>query len=194
VEGGASLLVPLQTPPGAHIDVTVWSSTCSAVDLGEEAARFFQGLVGDEVRLVALPETESRPVDIDGDEGRISFADGFPLLVCHEASLEDLNARMELPLPMDRFRPNVVVRGGEPWDEDGWGSLRGDTLELRMAAPCERCKVTTVDQQTAEISKEPLATLATFRRLPTGGVVFGQNAIHHGAGPLRVGQVLRVES
>ena len=132
-------------------------------------------------------------MDLEGSEGRISFADGFPLLVCHEASLDDLNARLKSHVPMDRFRPNVVVRGGAPWDEDRWRSLVGQGIELWMVKPCERCKVITVDQESAETTREPLKTLATFRRLPSGGVVFGQNAIHQGPGSLRVGQVLRVE-
>jgi uncharacterized protein YcbX len=129
--------------------------------------------------------------------GVVSFADAYPLLVVSEASLADLNGRLaargEGPLPMNRFRPNLVVAGATPYAEDGWTQVRvGDAL-LRNAGPCARCVVTTTDQQTAVRGKEPLRTLATYRRDPVDptNVNFGTNLIHEAKrGTLRVGDAV----
>jgi len=186
-------LPPLRLPTNRRdtspLKVTVWSTGCVAADQGTEAAQWFSQVLGQEVRLVWMPEDTSRPID-GGDEGAITFADGYPILLCHQASLDDLNRRLDDPIPMNRFRPNVVVSGGQAWDEDRWTRITGEGLSLEMAKPCERCKVTTVDQETGETGKEPLRTLATFRKLGDG-VCFGENAIHHGRGAMRVGQTLR---
>jgi uncharacterized protein YcbX len=123
----------------------------------------------------------------------VSFADGFGFLLISEASLEELNRRLEQPLPMNRFRPNLVVRGCEPFAEDGWGDLRLGDLELRVVKPCARCVTTTTDQDTAARGVEPLRTLATFRKRD-GGVMFGQNVVHRGTGRLAVGMPLDVVS
>ncbi len=184
---GDAARVPL-SPQGARRRVVVWDDTCEAVDCGDDAARIVSALVGSPSRVVHMPDDVVRPVDpayaAPGD--RVGFADGFPLLVTTEASLADLNARLERPVPMDRFRPNVVLDGEGPFDEDLYTTLRVGSLHLRMPKRCARCVVTTVDQATAEVSKEPLRTLATFRTADRG-VYFGQNAIPDAPGVLRVG-------
>lgn len=131
-----------------------------------------------------------------GVEAENRFSDGYPVLVLGEETLEDLNRRLvgagAEPVPMDRFRPNVVVRGLGPGGEDPLGEIAWDQIRLRLVKPCARCRIVTIDQQTAEVGLEPLRTLASYRRHPrVAGVVFGQNAICVGGagGILRVGDV-----
>ena len=119
-----------------------------------------------------------------GDQ--VGFADGFAFLLISEASLEDLNMRLEDPLPMNRFRPNFVVRGCGPYAEDGWSRLRIGSVPFRVAEPCPRCAITTVDQETGTRGKEPLRTLATYRKFE-GEVFFGRNLIHDTLGTVSVG-------
>jgi uncharacterized protein YcbX len=121
-----------------------------------------------------------------------AFSDGYPLLLLSEASLEDLNARLPEPLPMDRFRPNLVVRGCAPYAEDGWRRIRIGAIELAVVKPCDRCVVTTIDQATGERSgTEPLRTLAGYRNTERG-VLFGQNVVHLGQGSIEVGAEVEV--
>ncbi len=175
-----------------RIDVEVWGDAQRGAPAGEDADRWFGEFLGGDYRLVRQPENDVRPVDsryaADGD--RASFADRFPLLLISEASLEDLNGRLESPLPMNRFRPNLVVRGCEAYAEDGWGEVRIGGTVFRVAEPCRRCAITMTDQQTADRGKEPLRTLATYRRWNGGGVIFGRNLIHSSFGTLRIGDTV----
>jgi uncharacterized protein YcbX len=121
----------------------------------------------------------------------VGFADAFPFLLISEASLADLNRRLETPLPMNRFRPNLVIAGVEPFGEDRLGTFGIGGLRFAVVKPCDRCVVTTTDQETLERGAEPLRTLATFRR-SNGKVLFGQNLVHDGTGRLSVGDPLLV--
>ncbi len=173
---------------GVRIGVEVWGDAQRGEPVGEEADRWFSAFLDFSCRLVRKPDDDVRPVDslYAGEGDQTSFADGFSLLVISEASLEDLNGRLERPLPMNRFRPNLVVRGCGPYAEDGWVEMRVGGATFRVAEPCPRCAVTTVDQQTGERGKEPLRTLATYRK--SGGEVwFGRNLIHTSLGAVHVG-------
>ncbi len=110
----------------------------------------------------------------------------FPFLLISEESLADLNRRLADPLPMNRFRPNLVVAGVEPYEEDRWERIEINGIGIRVVKPCARCVVTTTDQVTARRGKEPLRTLATYREVG-GKVMFGQNAVHERTGRLRLG-------
>jgi uncharacterized protein YcbX len=185
--GAPALRLPM-APSGPRRSVTVWHDTVDAIDAGEEAARWATQLLGisasvvhmpDDVRRAAKP-AYARPDDIVG------FADAFPLLLATTASLADLNARMERPLPMDRFRPNVVVDGCAPWAEDAWTRVRIGDLPVRVVKPCDRCVVTTTDQQTGERGVEPLRTLATFRKRGND-VFFAVNGVPDAEGDVAVG-------
>jgi len=139
--------------------------------------------------LAYMPDTVVREVDQNYAPagGRAGFADGFPFLLVGEASLADLNARLARPLPMNRFRPNLVVSGSAPFAEDGWRSIRIGNIPMEVVKPCARCVVTTTDQGTGRRDgDEPLHTLASFRR-QEGKVMFGQNAVPYGQGLLRIG-------
>jgi hypothetical protein len=125
-------------------------------------------------------------------EAHTAFSDGYPLLVLSEGALDALNARLPAPLPIARFRPNLVVADCEPHAEDGWRRIRVGALELVLVKPCDRCAVTTVDPETGERGgAEPLRTLARYRRRD-GAVWFGQNAIALGTGRLGVGARVEV--
>ena len=185
--------------PGASAErqtVTVWDDAVDAALAPAEAHAWCTAHLGTDARLVFMPEASRRPVDADyavASDDVVSFADGYPLLLANAASLADLNARLDAPLPMNRFRPNVVVDGAEAWAEDTWRRLRIGDVVFRSVKPCGRCSVTTVDQQTATRGKEPLKTLATFRRrAETGKVYFGWNLIPETTGPIRVGDPVEV--
>ncbi len=195
-----SITLPLtdrsSPPASATRRVTVWKSTVNAVDCGDEPAEWLTDFLGLPLRLVRMGNTYQRPiVKPSAQPGDVvSFADAYPFLVISEASLADLNDRLaakdEEPLPMNRFRPNLVVCGCAPYAEDDWTRLRIGSAQFRNAGPCARCPITTTDQFTAERGKEPLKTLAAYRRDPADptDVNFGTNLIHETKrGTLRVG-------
>ncbi|MBI2814887.1 MAG: MOSC domain-containing protein [Opitutae bacterium] len=181
-----SISVPRASSPTPHASIqrriTVWKSTTAADDCGDEAAEWLSGFLGGSLRLVRMGGTFQRPIvkptAQPGDV--VSFADGYPFLVVSEASLADLNSRLKQPLPMNRFRPNLVVAGCAAFAEDAWTKIRIGEIVFRNAGPCARCPITATDQETAERGKEPLKTLATYRRDPDNptDVNFGVNLIH----------------
>jgi uncharacterized protein YcbX len=189
----SSLEVPLRPPDRKRRLAQVWGDLVEVLAVGDDADRWFGEFLGVRCKLVYLPDESIRPVDLAyGKVGdRVGLADGFPFLLVSEASLADLNARLERPVPMNRFRPNLVVRGCEPFAEDGWRLVRIGRITLRTVKPCARCTITTVDQGTAATGKEPLRTLARFRRVGTK-VLFGQNLIHDDTGTLHTGDPVEV--
>ena len=193
---GECVSLPLQPHEGSHTSVTVWEHTGPALDVGDEAATLMSRLLGADVRVVAVADEHDRTVSgTYTDPGRpLGFADGYPLLIAGEESLADLNARLAQPLPMNRFRPNLVVSGSRPFAEDRWLGIRVGDVEIDVVKPCTRCTITTVDQSLGErTGSEPLRTLGTFRRAKRG-VMFGQNAVHRRMGRLRVGDPIEVVS
>jgi uncharacterized protein len=183
-----ALEVPLNPQPTVQTTVRVWRDRCSATWTGERPATWFSRFLGLPCNLVHMPDDMLRPVDrAYAPEGtRVSFADAFPFLIISEASLADLNRRLPEPVPMNRFRPNLVIAGAEPYAEDHWDRLQIGALRLTVVKPCERCVITTTDQVTTERSSEPLRTLARYRKV-RGKVMFGQNAVHETVGRVRVG-------
>jgi uncharacterized protein YcbX len=171
----------------------VWDDLVEVSTFGDDVERWFSEFLGARCKLVHLPERSLRPVDpaygAPGDQ--VGLADGFPFLLISEASLADLNARLEQPVPMNRFRPNLTVSGCEPFAEDDWKLVRIGQITFRVVKPCSRCSITTVDQRTAAKSKEPLRTLAQFRRVGTK-VLFGQNLIHEETGIMRFNDPVEV--
>lgn len=177
--------VRLTRPTGPECRVTVWDDEVPAQDWGDEAAAFLGRVFGQAIRLCERLPHAPRHVDETYSQGRAVpyfFADGFPILVASQESLDLLNQKLlaagEEPVTMDRFRPNIVVEGWTPHGEDQAPRIRiGDTLELALSKPCGRCVVTTIEQSTGVSGVEPLRTLATYRKDPAdGAVMFGQNA------------------
>jgi MOSC domain-containing protein len=179
------------------LKVTVWRSTVLAAAAGPAADAWFSAYLGEPVGLVYLDDPTRRAVDpefgADGDT--VSFADGYPLLLTSTGSLDQLGewlaAAGEQPVPMNRFRPNAVVAGLEPWAEDRWRRIRIGSASFRVAKPCGRCVVTTTDQTTGERGTQPLRMLAARRRFGKN-VVFGQNVIPDSPGLIRVGDPVEV--
>lgn len=179
----------------AAVRVTVWRDTVDALPVGEEADAWLASVLGRPARLVWMPESTVRPPKRDpaGASPRISFADAYSFLVVSRESLDALNARLTDSLPMNRFRPNIVLEGADPFAEDGWKVLRIGEIELDAAGPCARCVTTTTNQETGARGVEPLRTLATFRR-EGSEVMFGQNANHRGVGTVQRGDTVEVLS
>lgn len=190
------LTVPLEREPRADVtEVTVWGDTLLATDEGDAAASWFGDFLGSNVRLVRYDESRRRPTDpawSQGLDGVSAFADGYPVLVVARESLDDLNARLPAPIPIERFRPNVVIVGCAPFAEDTLTVLAGESVKLRLVKPCTRCSITAVDQATGVATgDEPLRTLRSFRwDAALRGVTFGQNAIVEQAGWLETGSLL----
>ena len=170
---------------GNRRDVVVWRDVVRAIDQGAAAAEWLSLFLGANVRLVRFDPDARRMCNVQfaGNSGaHTGFADGYPLLVIGNASLEDLNGRLRtdgaVELPMNRFRPNVVVDGLDAYDEDHLATLECGGAVLQFVKPCTRCRITTTDQASAQTGLEPLRTLAHYRHNPRlGGVTFGMNAI-----------------
>lgn len=179
------------------VPVTVWESRVCAAAAGKEADDWLGRLLDRDVRLVYLDDPRRREVDQDyGDPGdRVSFADGYPLLLTSAGSLEALGGWLaedgHPPVPMNRFRPSVVVTGTPAWAEDGWRRIRIGAVTFRVVKPCGRCLVTTIDQTTAERGRQPLELLGRRRRFGQQ-LVFGQNMIPDAPGSIRVGDPIEV--
>ena len=193
--GMPELITPLHPMGGRPVSTMIWEDQVTVVAPDQKADDWFSLVAGQEVVLAYMSDDVVRGVDPNYAPagGRTGFADGFPFLIAGEASLADLNARLAKPLPMNRFRPNLVVSGSAPFAEDGWRSIRIGHIPMEVVKPCNRCVVTTTDQAAGRRDgDEPLRTLATFRR-QDGKVMFGQNVVHYGTGVLRVGDVVAAD-
>ncbi|MFB4304660.1 MOSC domain-containing protein [Actinomadura sp. GTD37] len=184
---GAPSLVHKAVDDGEVRDVTVHRKECQGVDQGDEAATWFSELFDTDCRLVRFTgrRTTSR------GEGEVMYADGYPLLVISAESLDDLNTRLDEPLPVNRFRPSLVIEGLGPYGEDDVRLLRVGGAVIEMVKPCARCLITTTDQETAERGREPLRTLAAYRTRDRG-IQFGYNAVPRLLGTLTVGDEVEV--
>lgn len=207
-EGGIRLTAPGREPlevglpprDRGTVRVQLFRTKIEVVPAAEEASAWFSAYLGEEAQLVHMDAPERRREIGDGARPgeTVSFADGFPLLLTTTASLDALNSLIaqgdhadEGPLPMSRFRPNIVLEGTAPWAEDDWRRIRIGEAVFRVAKPCARCVVTTTDQSTAERGKEPLRTLARHRRFGDQ-LVFGQNLVPERTGRVRSGDSFEV--
>lgn len=195
------IYVPLTAERHQKRVVEVWHDACEAWEEGDEASEWASEFLGAHVRLVRMCDDFRRVVDpkYSPQPSQTGFTDGFPLLVVTEESVEDLNQRLVArgkdPVTMDRFRPNIVIKGGEPFAEDTWETIQIGDVVIDLVKPCARCVMTTLDPNTGEAPQvgEPSATLATFRRVGNK-VLFAQNGIHRSPGVLKVGQSVNVHS
>lgn len=197
--GQPDLCIPLQDRALQDARIKIWRDTVDAHDEGQEAAAWFSSFLKVGVRLLRMPDAFYRRVspEYSPEPAQVGFADAYPLLLISQASLSDLNEKMAArgkpDLPMNRFRPNLVVEGCEPFAEDTWKRFVVAGIPFDVVKPCARCVTTTVEQSKGQVldSAEPLATLATYRKAPTG-VLFGQNIVHRALGTLRVGDEIEV--
>jgi uncharacterized protein YcbX len=194
---GSEISVPLSPDTDEFRPVKIWSSTVRSEVYPGEVNDWFSRTMGVECSLVSMPEGAHRAVSPSYAVRRfkdvVSFADGYPFLLLGEASLADLNSRLAEPVPMNRFRPNFVVTGGEAFAEDNWKIIRIGTTIFHVVKPSERCVLTTVDQDAGrKTGVEPLRTLSIFRN-KGGKVLFGQNLIAENVGEtIRVGDNVQV--
>ena len=186
----SSLLIPFE-PAGENCVVSVWEDECSARWVSSEADEWFSRMLSFPCRLVYMPDSSHRLVDDRYAHRRevTSFSDAFPLLLIGQASLDDLNKRLSSPLGMDRFRPNMVFTGGEPYQEDNMPHFQIAGISFFGVKPCARCVITTIDQLTAGKSKEPLRTLNGYRSR-NNKIYFGQNLLFEGSGKIAVNDTI----
>lgn len=183
--------IPFEPGTDDIFDVTIWESTCPAIRVSDEADEWFSAKLNNNCKLVFMPEDTHRKVDpryAHNDE-ITTFADDYPFLLISEESLNDLNGRLAEALPMNRFRPNIVFSGGEPYAEDLFNKFSINSVRFQGVKLCARCVMTTIDQDTAVKHKEPLKTLAGYRRKGQK-IMFGQNLLHSGTGIIRLGDSL----
>ncbi|MBE9079914.1 MOSC domain-containing protein [Romeria aff. gracilis LEGE 07310] len=176
-------------------EVEVWGDLTLALSAGAQSQQWFSQFLDFSCQLVYMPDEARRPTEHGefGPDKLVSFADAYPFLLISEASLSDLNQKLADPVPMNRFRPNLVIRGCEALAEDTWKQIRIGDIVFDVAKPCSRCSIPTVDQSTGERGKEPMQTLSTYRRWDSA-IWFGQNLIQHGSGTLAVGDPVEVLS
>ncbi|WP_317168178.1 MOSC domain-containing protein [Pontibacter pamirensis] len=192
------LYIPFEVKDAAvpELQVTIWDDTVTAQEVDPAISAWFTEVLGMPARLVRMSEQARRLVETDyAQNGEVvSFADSYPFLLIGQASLDDLNSRLEQPVPMNQFRPNFVFRGGAPFEEDTWSDFKIGDVSFQAVKPCARCVVTTINQETAEKSAEPLRTLAIYRQL-RHKTIFGQNLLSISpAGTVQVGDKLEVLS
>jgi len=180
---------------GTPSPVNIWSSNgVDAIDQGDEAAAWFSDWLGASVRLVHIADGFKRTLNQNyaiSKDDHTGFADGYPILIISEESLQDLNSRLDSAVPMNRFRPNLVVKGCAPFAEDTWKHIRIGTVEMALVKPCPRCVVTTIDKETLAKSKEPLKTLNRYRNHELGAI-FGMNTIPLNEGKIEIGMEMEI--
>lgn len=175
--------------------VVIWDDTVLASEMDEEYNEWFSGHLGIKCSLVFFPEPNNRAVDKNfaSQDEQVSLADGYPFLIIGQRSLDDLNSRLKVPVPMNRFRPNFVFEGGSPYEEDTWKVFTIGSNQFKGAKPCARCSLPTVNQDTGQSGKEPLATLSTYRK--NGSKVnFGQNLVAVDYHQVNEGDIISIKS
>lgn len=194
---GRKIQIPFESENGDKKNVKVWSSRVKAQIYKNEINEWFSEVLETKCRLAVMPAEAKRIVEpfyaVRKFEDTVSFADAYPFLLIGQGSLNDLNEKLEKPVPMNRFRPNLVVSGAEAFAEDGWKKIKIGNAVFHVVKPCARCVMTTIEQTTGEKDgQEPLKTLATFRT-KNGKVLFGQNLIAEKPGDiLRAGDKVEV--
>ena len=191
-------LPPLQvpyTPQSSTMPVQVWTSQTLGQPYGPEVAQWFTQVLGTTCTLFYMPEEAARTPS-EGyafHDENITFVDNAPILAISRASLQYLNQKLEVPVQMDRFRPNFVLEGANPHAEDTWAQFTVGKLPFVSTKPCGRCKVTTINQTNAQVGAEPLKTLATYRR-HVGRALFGIYWVHQALGTVKQGQKIKVQA
>lgn len=173
--------------------VQVWSDKCKAEFVSPDIDEWFSDMLSLTCRLVYMPDSSKRRVDtrFATNKELTSFSDGYPFLIIGQSSLDDLNTRLAEPLPMNRFRPNIVFTGAEAFQEDIMEHFSINNIQFYGVKLCARCVIITVNQDNAERSKEPLKTLSAYRQ-KNNNVYFGQNLLHKGEGEINIGNIITI--
>ncbi|GEO08923.1 MOSC domain-containing protein [Segetibacter aerophilus] len=189
------LTLPFDKHTGKEVTVKIWDDVCTALEVGMDANRWFSEALGMTARLVYMPDTTRRLVDnhYASNNEIVSFADAYPLLMIGQSSLDDLNKRLEIPVLMNRFRPNLVFCGAQPYAEDLFKEFRVGEVAFAAVKPCARCVLTTVNQEDGVKGQEPLKTLASFRTF-NNKILFGQNLLPRNLGLIKTGDNVEILS
>lgn len=189
----SSITIPFEPGTTEGVLASVWDDTCAAIRVGDRYDQWFTDHLGINCRLIYMPDHTYRKVDEKyAHDGEItSFSDAYPFMTIGQASLDELNQRLNADLKIDRFRPNIVFTGGTPFQEDEMRHFIIGDIHFYGVKPCARCVVITIDQQTAQKGAEPTRTLASYRRR-NNNVYFGQNLLHHGKGVISVGDTMHL--
>lgn len=190
------LIVPFTISTAERLTVQVWKDWCDGLVHDENINQWFSSQLNVTCRLIYMPDDSLRKVDpvyAVHENDITSFSDGYPLMLLSQASLDDLNERLEEPLPMDRFRPNIVITGASAYEEDEMEDFVVGDIRFSGVKLCARCAIPTINQQTLAKSKEPLKTLATYRTIENN-IWFGQNVLYDRPGEISVGDEVSVVS
>ncbi|MDL5050260.1 MOSC domain-containing protein, partial [Oscillatoria amoena NRMC-F 0135] len=173
-----SVMVNLNPTSPAALPATIWNDAVIVSEVDDKTSEWFAAQLNMTCKLVHFPEENPRPVDTRYvmDNEQVSLADGYPYLIIGQASLDDLNTRLAEPIGINRFRPNFVFTGGDPYEEDGWKDFSIGSIHFTGVKNCARCVLTTVDPVSGKKGNEPLRTLSSYRK-KNGKVVFGQNVV-----------------
>ncbi len=179
----------LEPLPGKLLTAAIWRDEVSVSEVDEQLNVWFSDALKLPCKLVHFPEVNHRPVDpaYALHNEQVSLADGYPFLIIGQASLDDLNTRLDKPVAINRFRPNFVFTGGRPYEEDGWRNFSIGSLRFVGVKNCSRCVLITVDPETGTKGREPLRTLSTYRK-KGGKTFFGQNVLAINNGTVTVGE------
>lgn len=188
-----SLTIDLKTASTLRKTVRVWDDDVEAVLFDEQINNWFSDFLGKPCALVYMPDESERQIDrkYAVNHEKVSFADAFPYLLIGSGSFNDLNSRLKQPVPMNRFRPSIVIEGLKAFEEDEWSEIQIGVVRFKVAKPCARCILTTVDQDSGTSGKEPLATLSTYRKTDNK-IMFGQNLIALNEGLISEGDELKI--
>jgi uncharacterized protein YcbX len=191
---GETLVIPFEVRSDEVVIVEIWEDRCEAQFVSNEADEWFSDMLAIRCRLVYMPDATKRNVDRNYATNKeiTSFSDGYPLLMIGYSSLDDLNTRLSEPLPMNRFRPNLVFSGGDPYEEDTMEHFVINGIDFFGVKLCSRCAITTIDQNEATRAKEPLRTLAAYR-MKDNNVYFGQNLLYRGEGKIHTGDIIEIK-
>jgi uncharacterized protein YcbX len=191
--GQSSILISFYPQTNTMIQATVWDDTCAGILVSPEVDQWFTQVLGINARLIYMTDTLLRAVDPRYAKRQevTSFADGYPFLLIGQASLDELNTRLQNQIKMDRFRPNIVFTGGDPYAEDTMPHIKINNIDFYGVKRCARCVMITIDQQNATKNAEPMKVLASYRA-QNNKIYFGQNLLHQGSGNISVGDRLEV--
>jgi uncharacterized protein len=187
------IVIPFLPTVKKTLRVTVWDDNCEALEMDDNINTWFSEQLQQTCKLVYMHDNSMRQVDMRyaPQNAITSFSDGYPVLLLSEESMLDLNSRLEVELPINRFRPNLVIKGCLPYEEDTMAKIKIGDLELLGVKLCSRCVMTTINQQTAEQQKEPLKTLAGYRN-KNNKIYFGQNVLYQQVGNISVGDEVAI--
>ncbi|MBK7631864.1 MAG: MOSC domain-containing protein [Ignavibacteriales bacterium] len=188
-QNNSKIFIPFGSTSNETIKVKIWDDICNAFVVNKDLDIWFSSAINKKCSLVYMPDAEQRIVEKKyiNEAHIVSFADAYPFLIIGQASLDDLNSRLQTPIPMNRFRTNFVFTGGDPYEEDDWKDFKIGNTEFKAVKPCARCVITTIDQQTAIRNDEPLKTLSTYRKT-NNKIMFGMNLICHKTGKISLNE------